>query len=144
MANIGTSIDLDASADEIWAVIGGFGSLPDWIPTITSSELREGGRVRNFNTSDGANITERLMAFDEVGHSYTYAIVQGPIPVTGYLSTLRVKQKDGGKGSAVEWVGNFTPSGVSVEEATKIVFGIYDGGLTALTKRFAPNGASVA
>jgi len=70
--------------------------------------------------------------------SYSYSIVQAPFPVTGYLSTLRVQETDGGKGSRVEWSGQFTPDGVSDEEASRLFQGIYEDGLKALAAGFAP------
>jgi hypothetical protein len=54
-----------------------------------------------------------------------------------YISTLRVYDMNGGKASRVEWSGRFTPNGVSEQEATRIVQGIYDGGLKALANSFA-------
>ena len=33
LAEASASIDVSASADQVWRLIGGFGSLPDWLPT---------------------------------------------------------------------------------------------------------------
>jgi len=77
------------------------------------------------------------VAFDERGRSYTYQIVQAPFPVTDYSSTLKVTAGKGGKGSHVEWSGEFTPKGASDEEASRIFRGIYDEGLRALASHFA-------
>ncbi len=133
MAQAAASIDLPVPADRVWALIGGFGSLPDWLPYIPRSELSEGGRVRRLANPDGAAIVERLMAFDHPGRSYSYAILEAPFPVTGYLSTLRVKES--GQGSRVEWSGEFTPNGVSDEDASTLVRGIYEDGLKALAEK---------
>src|SRR5215469_2148710 len=103
MAQASSNIELDVPADEVWKLIGGFGSLPDWLPYIPKSELAEGGRTRRLVNPDGSAIVERLMAFDERGRSYTYHIVQAPFPVTDYYSTLKVTDGKGGKGSHVEW-----------------------------------------
>jgi Polyketide cyclase / dehydrase and lipid transport len=64
-------VDLAVAADKVWKLIGGFGSLPDWLPYIPKSELAEGGRTRHLAATDGRKIIERLMAFDEKGRSYT-------------------------------------------------------------------------
>jgi len=118
-------------------LIGRFDSLPDWLPYIPKSELSEGGRVRHLANPNGETIVERLEAFDNAARSYSYSILQAPFPVTGYVSTLRVHQKDGGKGSRVEWLGKFTPNGVSDEEASRLFQGIFEDGLKALAARFA-------
>lgn len=137
MAQATSHIDLPASAEEVWRLIGGFDALPDWLPYIPKSESSEGGRVRSLANPNGEAIVERLIAFDHAARSYTYAILQAPFPVTDYQSTLQVKAASDGKGSRVEWSGQFTPKGVSSEEASRLFQGIYDDGLKALADRYA-------
>lgn len=136
MAEASTSIDLALPADRVWQLIGGFGSLPDWLPYIPTSELSEGGRVRHLANPDGDAIVERLIAFDNAARSYSYAILTAPFPVTDYVSTLQVVDK-GGNACRVEWSGRFTPKGVSDQEASKLFQGIYEDGLKALTAGLA-------
>ena len=112
-------------------------ALPDWLPYVARSELAEGGRVRRLKNPGGDTIVERLEAFDNTTRSYTYSILQAPFPVTGYRSTLRVCEANGGTGSRVEWSGRFTPKGVSDQEACQLFQGIYEDGLKALAARFA-------
>jgi len=64
MAQASANIDIPASPDRVWQLIGGFDSLPDWIPYIPKSELSEGGRVRRLANSSGETVVERLEAFD--------------------------------------------------------------------------------
>jgi len=132
MATAYASLHTPHSPDHVWALIGGFDSLPDWLPFIPESLSSEGGRVRSLKDPDGNSIVERLMAFNEKERSYSYTILTSPFPVTGYLSTLRVKAD--GQGSLIEWFGEFTPAGVSDAEAQALFKGIYEGGLQALTK----------
>ena len=137
MAQASAAIDVPVPPDDVWQLIGGFGSLPDWLPYITKSELGEGGRVRHLENPGGDTIVERLVAFDSATRSYSYAILRSPFPVTDYLSTLHVRA-DGGTGSRVEWSGEFTPVGVSDQEASQLFQQIYADGLHALAARFAP------
>ncbi|MEU9150594.1 SRPBCC family protein [Streptomyces sp. NPDC048417] len=130
------TLDVRQSADRVWQLIGGFGSLPDWLPYITESRLSEGGRLRTLTNAEGGVIVERLEAFDETARGYTYSIVQAPFPVTGYRSTLQVVDR-GGDGSRVEWSGTFTPDGVTDAEATALFEGIYRDGLAALAETLA-------
>ncbi|RAT94191.1 SRPBCC family protein [Brevibacillus sp. Leaf182] len=133
MANTMATIEISASPDQVWNLIGGFNSLPDWLPYIPSSELSEGGRVRRLENPDGDVIIERLVGFNDKERSYTYSIMQAPFPVTNYESTLRVRE-NGSKGTLVEWSGTFTPVGVSEDEVIKLFHGIYTDGLEALKK----------
>jgi hypothetical protein len=131
MAEASTSIDIPQPADQVWQLIGGFGSLPDWLPYIPKSELSEGGRVRHLANPNGEAIVERLIAFDNAARSYSYAILKAPFPVKDYLSTLKVVET-GAKSSRVEWSGRFSPTTVSDQEISKLFQGIYEDGLKAL------------
>jgi hypothetical protein len=134
MATASAFIDIPASADEVWQLIGGFNSLPDWLPFIAKSELSEGGRVRSLETVDGAVVVERLQAFDNAGRTYSYSIEQAPFPATDYLATLRVEAQ--GQGARVTWSGRFTAKGVTDEEVEALFNGIYQGGLEALRANY--------
>jgi len=91
MAQTATSIKVSASPEKVWQLIGGFDSLPDWLPYIPSSEISEGGRVRRLVNPDGNTIIERLEVFNEQERYYSYSILKAPFPVTDYLSTIHVK-----------------------------------------------------
>ncbi|MCA8330744.1 SRPBCC family protein [Burkholderia cepacia] len=136
MAQANARIELPASAGTVWQLIGGFGSLPDWLSYIPDSELSEGGRVRRLANPAGEAIVERLVAFDEAQRSYTYAILEAPFPVVNYRSTLRVRE-NGPNASTVEWSGTFTPHGATDDDTVKLFRGIYEDGLAELAKRFA-------
>lgn len=144
VAQAAASAEIPVSPDKVWERIGGFDSLPDWLPYIPNSELSEGGRVRKLANADGDIIVEKLMAYDNDGHSYSYAIIQAPFPVTNYLSTLRVEGTNDGKGCRVEWTGSFTPNGVSKAEAARLFQGIYENGLKALAAGFRSKRGSAA
>ena len=134
MATASAFIDIPVSADKVWQLIGGFNSLPDWLPFIPKSELSEGGRVRSLQTADGAVVVERLEAFDNAGKTYSYSIVQAPFPATDYLATIRVEAQ--GEGARVTWSGRFAPVGVSEDEVAALFAGIYQGGLEALRANY--------
>ncbi|CAN7579011.1 MULTISPECIES: SRPBCC family protein [Pseudomonas] len=134
MATASAFIDIPATADQVWQLIGGFNSLPDWLPFIPKSELSEGGRVRSLQTADGAVVVERLEAFDNAGKTYSYSILQAPFPATDYLATISVEAQ--GQGTRVTWSGRFAPVGVSDEEVVALFTGIYQGGLEALRANY--------
>jgi uncharacterized protein YndB with AHSA1/START domain len=133
MASTTATIDIPVPAARVWQLIGGFDSLPDWLPYIPESVLSEGGRVRSLTNEEGGVIVERLEAFDNRERTYSYSILQAPFPVTGYRSTLAVHEVSGGQ-SRVEWSGTFTPDGASEEEVVALFHGIYREGLAALAK----------
>ncbi|MFJ2710977.1 SRPBCC family protein [Pseudomonas sp. NPDC087346] len=134
MATASAFIDIPASADQVWQLIGGFNTLPDWLPFIPSSELSEGGRVRTLKTADGGTVIERLQTFDNAAKIYSYSIVEAPFPATEYLATIKVEAQ--GQGARVTWSGRFTANGVSDEEVVALFNGIYQGGLEALRANY--------
>ncbi|MGW1727624.1 SRPBCC family protein [Streptomyces sp. NPDC002306] len=134
MASTSVSRIVPAPPERVWQLIGGFDSLPDWLPDIPSSTLENGGRHRRLNTSDGATVVERLLAFNEAERQYSYAIVEAPFPVTDYVSTLRVHAvSDDPAVSEVQWSGRFVPTdGASEADVVALFNGIYSDGLKAL------------
>lgn len=137
MASASASVDLPATPDEVWELIGGYGSLPDWLPYIPESKLSDGGRLRTLANPGGESIVERLEHFDHAARTYSYSILQSPFPISSYLATLKVHASADGKGSRVEWSGVFTPQGVSDEHVCELFGGIYRDGLKALAAKYA-------
>ena len=137
MATTTVSIEIPASVDQVWQLMGGFDSLPDWLPFIPKSVVSEGGRVRTLTTSDGGTVIERLEAFDNRQRSYSYSIIQAPFPVVDYLSTIAVVATADSNITRVEWSGSFTPVNVSDADAEALFNGIYRDGLQALKNNFS-------
>ncbi|OPA88116.1 hypothetical protein BFW87_23125 [Pseudomonas fluorescens] len=136
MATASSVIEIPVSADHVWQLIGGFNTLPDWLPFIVKSEASDGGRVRHLETADGGAIAERLQTFDNVGRTYSYTIEQSPFPVSAYLATLQVEALTESS-AKVTWSGVFTPVAGTTEAAVEELFtGVYSGGLEALRANF--------
>lgn len=138
MAKATAFIDLNTEIDQVWQLIGGFDSLPDWLPFIPQSALSEGGRVRTLKSIAGDTIIERLLDFNDAERRYSYTILSGPAPVRDYEATLRVLPGDDGQGSRVEWFGSFIPESISDAEATALFTTIYEDGLAALKRAIEP------
>ena len=135
---VSRSATVEASPAEVWEVIGPFCSIQEWHPAIeTCTEEEVGGKPhRRLATADGAAfLEERLSDENDAGMSYSYAIIESPLPVSGYESTLSVGESDGK--ATVTWESSFEADGVPEQEAEGIVGGIYDAGLKAVQDRFA-------
>jgi hypothetical protein len=136
MSSAKATVDLNVSPGELWQLIGGFGSLPDWIPGLTQSKLADGGRVRYLHDPQGHTFVEQLEHYDSSARSYSYSILQSPLSISDYLSTITVTPTNGGRRSHVEWSGSFMPLKISEKEAQDIFQGLYSAGLTALASRY--------
>jgi len=131
---------INASPDTAWKMIGDFNHLDVWHPVVVASQLIKGnsdvaGAVRVLTLGNGATITEKLVANNNLSHRYTYAITESPLPVADYVSTISVAEGMDGK-SVVTWSSSFDANGATDEEATNTISGIYDAGLMNLDKHF--------
>jgi mxaD protein len=140
------SVDVPASVDKVWDAVKDFDSLNKWHPGFSKDELVKGennkpGAVRKLTVKDGPSFTEELLAFDAAAHTYRYRIIESPLPLRDYVSHISVKPGAKG-GSHVTWTGSFKrkstsatpPEAENDEAATKLVTGVYEGGLANLKK----------
>jgi hypothetical protein len=118
---------VEAAPDAVWAEIGGFCAIKDWHPAVENCEESQEGGVtfRTLTLTDGGTIKEKLVEQTET--SYTYEIVESPLPVQNYRSTISVMPE--GDGTMVDWRGTFDAKGVSDADAEATIAGIYKAGL---------------
>lgn len=135
MAKVSMSTDLNVSADLVWKLIGGFNALPDWHPAVEKSELTEAGQTRTLSIAGGGKIVEKLEEVDESARTYSYSIVDSPLPVSNYTATIKVTGE--GDKSTIEWSSEFEPAGVPDNEAMKAIQDIYQTGFDNLQKMFS-------
>lgn len=134
--SVSEKVEVSAPAAKTWDTIKDFNGWQAWHPAIASTDITKGkgntkGTVRVLTTKDGAKITEELTAFSAGSMSYTYRILESPLPVTNYVSTLKVSK--GKAGSTVVWSSRFkAKDGTSDDEAKKVIAGIYRAGLDNL------------
>ena len=133
LQTVADSVDLAASPDQVWDLIGQFGGM--WHPLIASVKLTgEGvGQLRTIETIDGKQIIERLQAMDNSQRLYTYTNVSG-LGVVDYTGTFDVKPK--GSRSSVSWRVQFLADNQATLIVRTIVATLMKTGFEALTKRF--------
>lgn len=120
---------------EVWAKIGGFCAIQDWHPAVAKcEETKEGDDVfRILTLQDGAAIKEKLTDSDDM--SYSYEIIEGPLPVKDYEATFEVEAGDETGRSTVVWEADFDANGVEDAEAEKIIQGIFADGIASIEKQ---------
>lgn len=140
------SVEVKAPADKVWDTIKDFDGLPKWHPGFSGDELVSGangkaGTVRKLTIKDGPSFTEKLLSYDAAHHSYRYMIIESPLPIAHYSSTVSVHPGKGGM-TKVVWSGSFKrkntsdspPEAESDAGVTKLIKGVYRGGLDNLKK----------
>jgi Polyketide cyclase / dehydrase and lipid transport len=126
-ASLDKSVDVALPAADVWARIGPFCAIKDWHPAIGA--CTEAGSVRTLTTKDGkATFVERETARDDRATTYSYAIEKSPLPLTKYVSTLKVTAK-GKDRSTVQWLATYTPDAGKEMDAATAIGGIYQAGL---------------
>ena len=121
-----------ASVDAVWAKVGDFCGIASWHPAIEKCALSADGKTRTLSLKGGGSIVEKLEKRDDAQHSYSYSIVEGPLPVANYMSTISVA-KDG-TGTKVSWNGHYVAKGASDADAKKTIDGVYQAGVDVLVK----------
>lgn len=113
MAEVYVSTVLNAPAERVWRLVRDFDALPDWVPGVVDSRIEGGGPadrvgcVRAFRLADGGALRERLLALSDYDYACTYAILDSPMPVTGYVATLRLIPVTDGNRTFAEWSARF-------------------------------------
>ena len=137
MSKVSLTTELPVPARTVWDTIGGFNALAKWHPAIAKSEetKKDGGTIRTLTLHGGGTIVERLDAKDDKSRTYSYSILEGPLPVAKYHATLKVSERSGA-GCTVEWSSEFDAAGASSSEAEKVIRGVYEAGFNNLRKMF--------
>ena len=127
-------VKVEASADDTWAAIREFCSIAVWHPAVENCVLSQakGRPMRTLSLKGGGTIVEEETARDDAGRSYSYTIIESPLPVANYQSTIKVEDEGG---TVIEWEGTFDAKGASDADATKVIEGIYQSGLDSLAAK---------
>ncbi|MGA0532980.1 SRPBCC family protein [Hansschlegelia sp. KR7-227] len=134
-ADVTESTPVNAPAAKVWATIGGFCGIAKWHPAVEGCALSEqGGKpIRTLSLKGGGTIVEQETGRDDVAMKYSYVILESPLPVQNYISTIAVT--DNGKGGAVvTWSGQFEPKGAEAAAKT-VIDGIYVKGLAGIVDK---------
>ncbi len=137
MGEVRVEEEVEATPETVWALVRDFGGIKAWNDGIDSCEV-EGSGVGSVRTikMGGIEIQERLEHTDDVGRTFSYSIVAGPVPVENYLSSMTIH--DAGEGRAkITWQGSFDPKDVPEEDCAKLFTGVYQAGIAALRKALA-------
>jgi hypothetical protein len=123
----------------VWAMASDFCSIKDWHPAIADcKESKEGDdTVRVLTLKDGGTIKEKLDDSDET--SYSYEIVESPLPVKNYKAKLWVEEDERDPNRTVmHWDATFDANGASDEEAAKKIGDIFAAGLRGIKQKAMP------
>jgi carbon monoxide dehydrogenase subunit G len=126
MAEGEVDVTVDAAPEAVWAKVGDFGGVADFLPGIDTFRMEGDDRIIGMF---GMEIRERLLSRDDATRSITYSVVDG-VPIESHTATMTVEAE--GDGSKVTWAYNVTP-----DEMAPIFGDTYKAGLAAIAAAFA-------
>lgn len=127
--------EIEAAPAAAWAAVGDFCGIGTWHPAVESCTLSEDDMVRTLALVGGGTIVERQTGRDDAAMQYGYAILESPLPVANYESTISVAPN--GSGSLLTWTGQFDAKDATDEEAAGVIAGIYEAGLKGIAEAAA-------
>lgn len=130
---------LDAPVEAVWEVIRDFNGHDAWHPAVDASQIERGhpsdkvGCVRRFKLADGSELREQLLTLSDMEQSFSYCLLETPIPLFNYVAHCRLLPVTDGDITFWEWESRFnTPAGREGELAEMVGTDIYLAGFDAV------------
>ena len=144
--NTDQSVSLNASPDEVWAVVGDFTDM-SWYPGVAKVEAtgNDKGATRVRTMEDGQVLHEELLKRDDERHAISVRFTEDnleAVKATNYASHITLKDQ-GGK-TLLDWKGAFyraypnnnPPADQNDEASAASVEAAHQKGIDALVERF--------
>ena len=128
MSKISVSRTYKVTPGQAWSLIGNPASIASWHPAI--AESLSDGDTRTCVLADGGVLKESILLHDDAERVYRYRIDESPLPVSDYVSSVRVAEHDGG--CMVTWESDFEVVGAPVSDIEGLIRGLYQAGLENL------------
>ena len=139
MVKVRCSTIVDQPADEVWRVLRDFNGHDRWHPAVASSQIERArdsdtvGCIRKFRLQDGSELREQLLALSDAEQSYSYCLLDTPIPLLNYVSHVRLYPVTDKDRTFWEWECTFNTIDNREEELRQIVEqDIYYAGFNAI------------
>ncbi len=127
MVKVDKSTVIDAPIERVWAVLRDFNGHESWHPAVAESRIENQnpadkiGAVRNFRLEDGGVLREQLLALSDREHSFSYCLLDTPIPLFNYVAHVALKPVTDGNRTFWQWRSSFTTPEGREEELQRVV-----------------------
>jgi carbon monoxide dehydrogenase subunit G len=130
MATIRHHTRIDASPDDVWAIVSDAGGIADWAPGIEPGtvEWDEATATRTLDMG-GLKIVEQVVTSDDELRRLQYKITEAPMPFGFHLATVDVFADGDGDGTFLvysceiepdEGKAMFDPVAAGIVDALKV------------------------
>ncbi|MEP1537300.1 MAG: SRPBCC family protein [Paracoccaceae bacterium] len=139
MVKVFRSTILEEPIEAVWEMLRDFNGHDRWHPAVATSLIersREADRVgcvRKFKLSDGGELREQLLALSDADASYSYCLLDTPIPLFNYVSHVRLSPVTDVNHTFWQWDGQFDTLPERRNEMSELVGNdIYQAGFDAI------------
>ncbi len=113
MPHIVKSTILDAPTGAVWNVLRDFNGHDRWHPAVATSTIERAqssdriGCVRRFKLKDGSELREQLLALSDLEQTFSYCLLDTPIPMFNYVAHVRLLPVTDGDRTFWHWESAF-------------------------------------
>ncbi len=107
------TIDVDASPDAVWAVVGDPTGVPRWFTKYVTCTID--GDIRTLTNADGGELVERILERNDDERRYSYTVIAGP-PLASHEASFAVVPRDGGCTILWHTSATFLDASIDTEE----------------------------
>lgn len=141
MPHVVRSTIIDAPVERLWSVLRDFNGHDRWHPIVARSEIERAypsdrvGCVRRFVLRDGSELREQLLTLSDLEMTFSYCLLDTPIPLFNYVAHVRLLPVTDGNRSFWHWESRFTtPPGREAELARLVGDEVYTNGIEAVRR----------
>ena len=131
---VNKKVEAPGAPAQIWGIAGDFCAIKRWHPFVADcKQTNEGDTIlRTLTAKNGVTIKEKLVESDD--RSYSYQIIESPLPVKNYNAKLWVEEGQTPSSTVIHWDAEFDANGASDDAAKKKINDILAVGLKGIKK----------
>jgi len=99
MPHLTNTIEIKASPEAVWAVLGDLTATPHWLPGTVAARID--GDTRICVMGDGSQVQEQISDYSADDHTYAWRHLQVPLPVRDSHGTYTVRSADAGTATVI-------------------------------------------
>jgi uncharacterized protein YndB with AHSA1/START domain len=133
MAELRKTVEINATPDAVWSVLGDLAATTEWLPGTVAARMD--GEIRTCTTADGFDIREEITDYSPERRSYSFKHLDLPVPIQDSVGSFAI-ERDGLDGSRVVLENSFeTMAGGQEEQVVAMMDGALQLALESLKRR---------
>jgi hypothetical protein len=138
-ATINYNQTVNATLESLWFLVDNFNNVSQWHPDVVDSTIEKGtgfeaGSIRQIHLKNGTPLREELRSISKATHSYTYSVIEAPLPLTNHESTLTMTSQSPTH-TVIQWSAVFDAVEIDPRMlAEGVLEGVIKAGISGLEK----------